>query len=261
MEVDIFIPCFIDQVYPETGLNMVKVLEKLGVSIKYNDKQTCCGQMAFNAGFWEEAREIGVKFMEDFDGGNYIVGPSASCVGYVRNHFEKLFYNTSHHNEYRRLQKRIFEFSDFLVNILKVEDIGATFEHSVTYHDSCAALREYGIRQEPRTLLRNVQGLTLLEMKDTNVCCGFGGVFSVKFLNISERMGQVRLEHFIEKGAERIVVNDPGCILHLREEAQACNLDISILHVTEFLAEALGLLGDRSSRPRPFSDEEAITNE
>jgi L-lactate dehydrogenase complex protein LldE len=236
MEVDIFIPCFIDQVYPETGLNMVKVLEKLDVHVNYNDKQTCCGQMAFNAGFWEEAREIGIKFLEDFAGENYIVGPSASCVAYVRNYYEKLFYNTSHHNEYRRLQKRIFEFSDFLVNIMKVEDIGATFEHKVTYHDSCAALREYGIRQEPRALLRHVRGLTLLEMKDTNVCCGFGGTFSIKFEAIATAMAEQKVHNALKTEAEYIVSTDSSCLMHQEGYIKKNKLNIKVAHLADVLA-------------------------
>ncbi|MEA3479690.1 MAG: (Fe-S)-binding protein [Bacteroidota bacterium] len=236
MEVDIFIPCFVDQIYPETGLNMVKVLEKLGIQIHYNDKQTCCGQMAFNSGFWKEAREIGVKFMEDFPGDRYIVGPSASCVGYVRNYYEELFYNTSHHNEYRKLQKRIFEFSDFLVNVLEVEDIGATFNHSVTYHDSCAALREYGIRDEPRKLLRYVKGLTLLEMQDTNVCCGFGGTFSVKFEAIASAMAEQKVGHALASGAEYIVSTDSSCLMHQQGYIKKHGLGLKVAHLADVLA-------------------------
>ena len=181
MIVDIFIPCFIDQIYPRTGMNMVKVLEKLGITVHYNTEQTCCGQMAFNAGHWDEAKEMGEKFLSDFPNNRPVVSPSASCVGYVRNHYAKLFHNTGHHLEYKQLKKNIFEFTDFLVNVLKKEDVGAVFEHKVTYHDSCAALREYGIREEPRKLLSHVKGLKLVEMENSEVCCGFGGTFSVKF--------------------------------------------------------------------------------
>ncbi|HPE57494.1 MAG TPA: (Fe-S)-binding protein, partial [Bacteroidales bacterium] len=169
MTVDIFIPCFIDQIYPETGMNMVKILEKLGVTVNYNSNQTCCGQMAFNSGFWDEAKDMGEKFIKDFPNDRPVVAPSASCVGYVKNYYGKLFFNTGLHLEYKRLQKNIFELSDFLVNKLNVTDLGATFKHKVTYHDSCASLREYKLKDEPRKLLAHVKGLELVEMKDTHV--------------------------------------------------------------------------------------------
>ncbi len=236
MEVDIFIPCFIDQIYPETGFNMVKVLEKLGVKVHYNDKQTCCGQIVFNNGFWEEAKAIGQKFIEDFSSDRLIVGPSASCVGYIRNHYDDLFKNTSFHNEYRRLQKRIYEFTDFLVNVLKVTDVGATFEHEVTYHDSCAALREYGIREEPRILLKNVKGLKLLEMKDTNVCCGFGGTFSVKHEAIASAMAEQKIFNAQKTGAEYIVSTDSSCLMHQYGYIQKHDIKLKVAHIADVLA-------------------------
>jgi len=151
--VQLFIPCFVDQLYPETAFNMVKVLEKAGVAVDYNEEQTCCGQPAFNAGFREEAREVCTKFLKDFSGHDYVVAPSASCVGFVRNYYGTLFNNSSLHNEVRDMQKRIFEFSSFLVNVLGVTDLGATLHGKATYHDSCAGLRECRIKEEPRKLL------------------------------------------------------------------------------------------------------------
>ncbi len=192
MIVDLFIPCFIDQVYPETGMNVVKILEKLDLEVHYNTNQTCCGQMAFNSGFREEAKAMGEKFLKDFSNNRPIVGPSASCVGYVKNYYQELFHNTALHNEYNLLKKNIFELTDFLVNRMNVSNLGATFEHKVTYHDSCAAQREYGLTDEGRNLLKHVNGLELIEMKDTNVCCGFGGTFSVKFESISAAMARTK---------------------------------------------------------------------
>ncbi|HMC84624.1 MAG TPA: (Fe-S)-binding protein, partial [Chitinophagaceae bacterium] len=159
MKVQIFVPCFVDQLYPKTAFNMVKVLEKLGCKVQYNSNQTCCGQPAFNAGFQEEAKEVCGKFIKDFSGADYIVAPSASCVGFVRNYYPKLFDNSSMHNDVKDLQKRTFEFSDFLVNVLHKEDVGGELKGKATYHDSCAALRECKIKQEPRKLLSHVKGL------------------------------------------------------------------------------------------------------
>ena len=236
MIVDAFIPCFIDQIYPETAFNMIKILEKLNVSVHYNTEQTCCGQMAFNSGFWEEAKEIGEKFIKDFPNDRPVVGPSASCVGMVRNHYPKLFHNTVLHNESNQLIKNIYEFTDFLVNILKVEDIGASFNAVVTYHDSCAALREYGIKEEPRKLLRHVKGLELIEMKDTDVCCGFGGTFSVKHEPISTAMAQQKVENALETGAEYIVSTDSSCLMHQDGYIKKHKLPIKVIHIIDVLA-------------------------
>ena len=181
---------------------MVKVLEKAGVEVQYNTEQTCCGQPAFNAGFRDEARDVCAKFLRDFSGHDYVVAPSASCVGFVRNYYSALFDNSSLHNEVKDLQKRTFEFSDFLVNVLGVEDLGATFYGKATYHDSCAALRECRIREEPRKLLSHVKGLELLEMKDVETCCGFGGSFAVKFEPISVAMADQKVNNALQTGVD-----------------------------------------------------------
>ncbi|MCB0806016.1 MAG: (Fe-S)-binding protein [Bacteroidales bacterium] len=236
MTVDIFIPCFIDQIYPNTGMNMVKILEKCGVKVNYNDNQTCCGQMAFNSGFWDEAKELGEKFIKDFPNDRPVVAPSASCVGYVRNYYGKLFFNTGLHLEYKRLQKNIFEFTDFLVNQLKVTDFGASFEHKVTYHDSCAALREYGLKDEPRTLLKNVAGIQLVEMKDNTVCCGFGGTFAVKHEAISAAMAEQKVLNAIDTEAEYIISTDSSCLMHQEGYINKNNLPIKTIHIADVLA-------------------------
>lgn len=239
MEVDIFIPCFIDQVYPETGFNMVKVLEKAGVKVHYNTNQTCCGQMAFNSGFWDEARKLGQKFIGDFSRGRPVVGPSASCIGYVKNYFDELFYNSAYHNEYKHLQRNIFEITDFLVNVLKVTDLGSVFEHKVTYHDSCAAMREYGLNDEPRKLLRKVKGLELIEMKESDTCCGFGGTFAVKFEAISTAMAEQKVHHALDTGAEYIVSTDSSCLMHQYGYIKKHKLPLKVAHIVDVLANGI----------------------
>ena len=234
-----FIPCFIDQFYPETGFNMVKVLEKAGVKVHYNTNQTCCGQMAFNSGFWDEAKKLGEKFIKDFSTNRPIVGPSASCIGYIRNNYHELFYNTAYHNEYKALQKNIFEITDFLVNVLKVTDFGSVFEHKVTYHDSCAALREYKLKDEPRALLRKVKGLELVEMEETNTCCGFGGTFAVKFEPISTAMAEQKVRNALDTGAEYIVSTDSSCLMHQNAYIKKHNLPLKVAHVVDVLASGL----------------------
>jgi L-lactate dehydrogenase complex protein LldE len=201
MNIQLFIPCFVDQLYPQTAFNMVKLLEKAGCSVQYNANQTCCGQPAFNAGFWDDARQVCTKFLEDFSGADYVVAPSASCTGFVRNYYAKLFNNSSHHNEVKDLQKRTFELSEFLVNVLQIDDFGASLPGKATYHDSCAGLRECKIKKEPRQLLSKVKGLELLEMSDVETCCGFGGTFAVKFEAISTAMADQKVTNALATGA------------------------------------------------------------
>lgn len=236
MVVDIFIPCFIDQLYPETGYNMLKVLEKAGVDVRYNKNQTCCGQIAFNSGFWNHAKDMGEKFIRDFKDCQYVVAPSASCVSMVRNYYDEMFYNSSLHNDYRLLKKNIFELSDFMFNVLNVRDLGATFNHTITYHDSCAALREYKLKDEPRQLLSFVRGLKLVEMDETSTCCGFGGSFSVKNEAISVAMTSYKVDRALETGAEFIVSTDSSCLMQMDAYIKKQNLPIKTIHLVDILA-------------------------
>lgn len=235
MIVDIFVPCFVDQFSPQTAFNMIKILKKLGVEVHYNDKQTCCGQMAFNDGHWDKARDLGEKFINDFSNDRYIVAPTASCVEMVRNNYDKMFYNSSLHIKYKKVQSNIFEFTDFVVNILKKESFGSVFNSKITYHDSCSA-HKYGLADEPRTLLNNVEGIDLVEMKDSDECCGFGGVFSVKYEPISTAMAQQKVENALATGAEYIVSTDSSCLMHLQAYINKNKLNISTMHIIDVLA-------------------------
>ena len=215
---------------------MVRVLEKFGCKVKYNSNQTCCGQPAFNAGFWDDARSVCTKFISDFSGTDYVVAPSASCVGFVRNYYGKLFDNSSLHNDVKNLQKRTFEFTEFLSNILKVEDTGASLPGKATYHDSCAGLRECKIKEGPRKLLSNVRGLDLVEMKDVETCCGFGGSFAVKFEGISISMADQKINHAKETGADYIISTDLSCLMHLDGYAKNKGVAIKAMHIADVLA-------------------------
>ncbi len=236
MTVQLFIPCFVDQLYPQTAFNMIRVLEKVGCAVQYNPAQTCCGQPALNAGFRDDAREVAAKFVEDFKGKDYIVAPSASCVGFVRNHYPQLFDNSSVHNTVKELSKRIFELSDFLVNVLHIEDLGASFEASATYHDSCAGLRECGIKAEPRALLARVKGLNLVEMADVETCCGFGGSFAVKFDTISTAMADQKVVNATATGAEYIISTDLSCLMHLDGYIRHKGIPLKTIHLADVLA-------------------------
>lgn len=236
MTVDAFIPCFIDQAFPDTAFNMIKLLEKLGVKVHYNSNQSCCGQMAFNSGFWDEAKAMGEKYIKDFSNNRPIVSPSASCSGMVKNHYSKLFHNSALHNEYKVIQKNTYEITDFIVNVLKKEDIGAEFPHKVTYHESCASKREYGLTHEPRTLLNHVKGLELIEMNEPDTCCGFGGTFSVKFEGISTAMAEQKIDNALATKAEYIVSTDASCLMHLQGFIDKQKLPIKTIHIVDLLA-------------------------
>ena len=234
--VQLFIPCFVDQLYPETGMNMVKVLEKLGCNVTYNTRQTCCGQPAFNAGYREEAKAVATKFLHDFKGPGYIVGPSGSCTGYVRNYFDKLFDNSSDHNLSNQLRGNMYEFTEFLTEILKVDAIGARLEGKATYHDACGALRECHIKEGPRKLLQNVAGLELIEMQECETCCGFGGTFAVKFDPISTGMAQVKVKSALDTGADYIITTDVSCMMHIQGYINEHKYPIKTMHIADVLA-------------------------
>jgi len=236
MQVQLFIPCFVDQLYPETGMNMVKVLEKLGCVVTYNPKQTCCGQPGFNAGYWEEAKSVAHKFLNDFSGDGYIVAPSGSCTGYVRNYYEKIFADSQDRDQNAGLRKRMYEFTEFLTDVLKVEDIGATFNGKATYHDACGALRECGIKQGPRRLLNHVKGLELVEMKEAETCCGFGGTFAVKYEPISIGMAQTKVASALETGAQYMISTDVSCMMHIQGYIKENNYPIQTVHIADVLA-------------------------
>jgi L-lactate dehydrogenase complex protein LldE len=215
---------------------MVKILEKATCEVFYNTNQTCCGQPAFNAGFWNEARDVATKFIKDFDTTDYVVAPSASCVGMVKNYYGKLFANSSLHNQVKNLGSRIFEFTSFLTDVLKIENYGAELQGKATYHDSCSALRECNIKEGPRRLLSKVKGLELVEMVDNETCCGFGGTFAVKFEAISIAMADQKVNHALATGAEYIISTDSSCLLHLDGYIREKQLPLKTMHIADVLA-------------------------
>lgn len=236
MKVQLFIPCFVDQLYPETAMNMVKVLEKACCDVRYNTNQTCCGQPAFNAGFLENAKSVAAKFIKDFEDSDYIVAPSASCVGFVRNYYSSLFENSSQRNLIKILAERTFEFTEFLIQIVHIENYGAELNVKATYHDSCAALRECKIKDAPRRLLSKVKGLELIEMIENDTCCGFGGTFSVKFPEISLSMADQKIGNVINTGATHIISTDLSCLMHLEGIIKKKSIPLTTLHIADVLA-------------------------
>jgi L-lactate dehydrogenase complex protein LldE len=238
MNVQLFIPCFVDQLYPEIGMHTARLLEMAGCTVSYNANQTCCGQPAYNAGFLQDARKVSEKFIADFAGTDYIVAPSGSCVGYVRGSFEEMFNNTSCHNDARQITKRIYDLSEFLIDVLKKDDFGATLNGVATYHDACGALRECGIKAGPRQLLLKVKGLELREMKECETCCGFGGTFAVKYEPISIGMAQTKVNSALETGAEYMISTDISCLMHMDAYIRKAGIPLKVMHLAEVLAGA-----------------------
>ncbi|MBB3186920.1 (Fe-S)-binding protein [Microbacter margulisiae] len=237
-KVQLFIPCFIDQLYPETGFNTVKILEKAGCKVMFNTNQTCCGQPAFNSGYWKESRKLAVKFLQDFEENIPIVSPSGSCSGFVINDYPSLFKDDPVLlQRHANVSRNLYELSDFLVNVLQVVDFGACFPHKVTYHDSCSALRSYGIKEEPRELLSHVKGLELVEMNESEVCCGFGGTFSIKNTEISTAMVANKVRNGVESGAEYIVTSEASCAMNIAGYCKKNKVPLKVIHLADILSQ------------------------
>lgn len=238
-KVELFVPCCVDRLYPQTAFSTIKVLEHLGVEVHYEPGRGCCGQTAFKNGYWDDAKEIGEKFIRDFGTGLPVVCPSASCVGYVKNHYWKLFYNTGLHLEYRKLRENIYELTDFIVNVLRKVKVGGKFPHKVTYHSSCSALREYGLVEEPLLLLQNVEGLELVPMQKADQCCGFGGAFSFGFEPVSVAMTRQKVANALATEAEYIVSTDCSCLANMEAYIKKQKSGIGCLHIADVLASGL----------------------
>lgn len=216
---------------------MIRVLERLGCEVSYNPEQTCCGQPAFNAGYLNECRSVARKFVADFNPNDVIVAPSGSCTGFVRNYYGQLFANgEALPDNCLPIQKKVYEFTEFIVDVLGVTEVGASFPAKVTYHDACGALRECGVKAAPRELLRHVSGLELVEAPDCEVCCGFGGTFAVKFEPISIGMGEQKVLNAMKLGVEYIVSTDLSCLMHLEGYIRKHQYDIRVMHIADVLA-------------------------
>ncbi|RZF61983.1 (Fe-S)-binding protein [Sphingobacterium corticibacterium] len=235
MKVELFIPCFIDQIYPETAFSTVKLLQKAGCEVIYNPKQTCCGQPAYHAGFWDEAKKIGLKFLRDFSEDHYIVSPSASCTEMIKNGYDDLFTNSTVHNRCRNIQSNIYELTDFLVNVLKKDYFGAELVGTAIYHDSCAALGEYKMKEEPRQLLAQVGGLEIVSMHEQDACYGFGGTFSVKFEGISAAIAEQKVQKAMAVKADYIISTDSSCLFQIQGYIDKHQLPIKTKHIADVL--------------------------
>ena len=235
MTVTLFIPCFVNALFPCAGISMVEILERLGHKVVCPEQITCCGQPPFNSGYWDEARTVAAKVLPQLADAEAIVIGSGSCGAMLKVFYPQLFENTPQAALAKQISARTWEFSDFLVSKLGVTDLGAKFPHKVTFHDGCHGLRELGIKKSPRALLGKVNGLELVEMGEAETCCGFGGTFATKFPMISTAMGEVKCTSATETNAEYIVSNDSSCLMHIQGLLSRQGNPLKTIHLAEVL--------------------------
>ena len=235
--VHLFIPCLIDQFHPETGVNVVRVLRKTGAEIIYPERQVCCGQPFFKSGHWKKAVPLARNIIETFSGKEMVVGPSGSCVKMIKHHYADLFaHDPVWLERAQELSTRIYEFSEFLVKIAGRENLGASFSGMVTYHDSCQVARGLGIRSEPRALLGRVSDMEFVEMENSDLCCGFGGIFSFKYPHIADAMAAQKVRHIMESGAKVVTGCEISCLMHMDSYCRRNRIDVRALHLADILA-------------------------
>ncbi len=248
IKASLFVTCIIDQFYPEVGESTVRVLRRLGVDIDFPEGQTCCGQPAFNSGYWGEAKPLARRFLEQFHGDRYIVVPSGSCATMLRVFYPELLQDEPELLEMSRaLGSRVFELSEFIVDVLGITDLGPLAEvdagetRTVTYHEACHLRRELGVISQPRDLIRSLPGVRLEEMDQVEVCCGFGGTFSVKYPDISAAMLQDKIDNIRRTGAETLVGCDSSCLMHLGGGMAKQGVPVRPVHLAQLIDESLGL--------------------
>lgn len=235
--VSLFIQCLIDTMFPQVGEAMVTIFDRLGIPLAYPAGQTCCGQPAFNSGYRREAAAAARHFIEIFEDAETVVCPSGSCVHMVRHHYPELFPDDPAMVERARaVAAKTYELTEYLVDILGVTDTMAEFPGSVTYHDSCHLSRGLGIALQPRTLLKNIQGLELREMRDSDTCCGFGGTFSINYPEISTAMVDEKIINILATGADAVVGCDISCLMNIQGRLSRRREKVKVLHIAEVLA-------------------------
>lgn len=238
MRVGFFVTCLVDLMRPSIGFAAVELLEAAGAEVYVPPTQTCCGQPAYNSGDREDAKALAAKVVAEFEGCDYLVAPSGSCSGMIRTHYGELFADDpAMAKRVAALAAKTRELTQFLVEEARLAAVPGRFNGTITYHDSCAGLREMGVKSTPRALLAKVPGLTLKEMDESETCCGFGGTFSIKFGEISARMADNKCQWIADSGADAVVLGDLGCMLNiegrLRRRGDART---KVLHVAEVLA-------------------------
>ena len=238
MKVGLFVTCLVDLMRPRIGFAALRLLEAAGCEVVVPASQTCCGQPAWNSGDRRAARLLAEKMIAEFEGCDYIVAPSGSCVGTIRTHYPELFADDAAWLERAAaLGSRTYELADFLATVAKLDKLPGDFTGTVTYHDACSGLRELGVKAQPRALLAKLPGVTLTEMNEAETCCGFGGTFSLKFGEVSTQLADNKCGHACATGADAIVGGDLGCLLNIEGRLRRRgDLKTQVLHIAEVLA-------------------------
>ena len=238
MRVGFFVTCLVDLMRPSIGFAAIRLLEAGGATVYVPPTQTCCGQPAYNSGDREDTLRLARKVVAEFEGCDYLVAPSGSCSGMIKTHYEELFAEEPPMRvRVRSLVAKTWELTSFIVEVLQPQSVPGTFRGTITYHDSCAGLREMGVKRQPRALLAKVPGLTLKEMAEPETCCGFGGTFSIKFGEISARLADNKCQHIENAGVDAVVLGDLGCMLNIEGRLRRRgDTRTRVLHVAEVLA-------------------------
>lgn len=235
-DVSLFIPCTVDLLLPSIGEATVSLLRRLGINPTYHEKQTCCGQPAFNAGFRKEAKRLAKHFINVFCDDGIIVSPSGSCVFMVKQQYPLLFEDEPEWlQRTEELSQRIFELTQYLVDVLKVEDVGASYSGKVAYHESCHINRCLNISEQPKKLINAVKGAEPVPLDQADVCCGFGGEFSGRYPEISEAMVSEKVENYINSKADLLLLCEPGCLLNIGGFLSRHNPEKKVMHIANFL--------------------------
>jgi L-lactate dehydrogenase complex protein LldE len=239
MRVSMFITCVSDAVYPRVGEAMVRLLARYGIQMDVPSVQTCCGQPAFNAGYWDEARQAARTILEAFEDSDFVIAPSGSCTGMLH-HYSKLFQDDPvNFAKAQELQRKSYEFSQFMVQVLGITDLGAVFPHKVTYHPSCHGSRLLGIRDEPMQLMQNIKEMELVALPFAEDCCGFGGTFAIKMADISGAMVNEKSDHVLETEAEVLTGLDMGCLMNIAGNLRYRKQPVRVMHLAELLYEGV----------------------
>ncbi len=234
--VSLHIPCLVDLFMPGTGKSVLRLLDRLNIPHVYHDRQTCCGMPAFNAGFRPEAKKAAKHFIEVFGDDEVVVSPSGSCVEMVKNYPDLLTDEPEWHDRAVSLASRTYEFTQYLVDELGLESVGGSFNGKVAYHESCRLFRGLGISQQPKKLIKAMEGVEFVDMTNAQDCCGFGGEFSHKYSEISEEMAADKIKGFLESGADVLTMAELGCLLNLSGYVSRNYPDKKVMHIADLLA-------------------------
>jgi L-lactate dehydrogenase complex protein LldE len=245
MKVSLFVTCLVDQLWTSIGVSSVELLRRVGCQVEFDQRQTCCAQPAFNTGYRDEARQVAQRFISLYEESNAeaIVSPSGSCTAMVH-HYPELFADDADWlRRAKAVAARTHELSSFLVRVLKLEDVGASWEGKLTWHDACHGLRDLNLKHEPRTLIRNVRGAEFVELEQADACCGFGGTFSVKYPEISVAILDQKIEAIERAGVKAVVSGDASCLMQIGGRLSRKGSKVQVMHLAELLASRADVAG------------------